>query len=156
MNRRDVILALRAEIGAELEAVERVAAAARDEATGEETRQEGKYDTRATEASYLARGQAWRIAALRRLKAWFDLLDLERPASEAVGVGSLVQVTGHRDAWLFVAPDGGPRATVGGRVVRVISPEGPLGAAMLALEAEEAFLVQTPQGEVEYEVVFVG
>ena len=156
MDRRDVILALRAEIGGELAAVERVAAAARDEATGDETKQEGKYDTRATEASYLARGQAWRIAALRRLKAWFDLLDPDAAPPAEVRLGSLVRVAGHRDAWLFVAPDGGPRATVDGALVHVISPEGPLGRALLDLEADDAFLVETPQGEVEYEVVFVG
>ena len=153
MNRRDALLALCAQITAELEAVERVAAAARAEATGEETKQEGKYDTRATEASYLARGQAWRIADLRRLNAWFAMQDPDAARSKTIGVGSLVRVTGHRDAWLFVAPTGGPQATVAGEPVRVISPEGPLGGALLSLEAGDAFEIETPQGTVEYEVV---
>ena len=43
--------ALRDAIQAELDAVERVAAMARDEVSSAETQQEGKYDTRATEAS---------------------------------------------------------------------------------------------------------
>ena len=156
MNRCDALLALRTQIASELEAVERVAAAARAEATGEETKQEGKYDTRATEASYLARGQAWRIADLRRLKAWFDRQDPDEARPNRVAVGSLVRVAGHREGWLFVAPTGGPQAMVAGEPVRVISPEGPLGHALLSLEPGDAFEIETPQGTVEYEVVEAG
>ena len=65
MNKVAAIEAFRASLSTELDAVERVAAMARDEASSAETKQEGKYDTRATEASYLARGQAERIVALR-------------------------------------------------------------------------------------------
>jgi hypothetical protein len=155
MNRDAVVRAICATLAQELESIERVAAMARDEVASEESKQESKYDTRATEASYLARGQAWRIAELRQIASWFDRLDPLRPASEAAGLGSLVHVTGHRDAWLFLAPIGGPRVQLDGQVVRVISPESPLGGALMGLEQDEAFEINSPQGRVEYEVVVV-
>ena len=65
-----IVAALLEQVQAELDGMEAVAEAARDEATSSETKAEGKYDTRATEASYLARGQAWRIVSLRKQVAW--------------------------------------------------------------------------------------
>lgn len=151
-SKEAVVEALRATLAARLDAVERVAAMARDEVASEETKQEGKYDTRATEASYLARGQAWRVAELRRLVAWCTVFDARQPQHKAVGVGSLVRIAGRRAGWVFVAPIGGPQVDVRGETVRVISLDSPLGAAMLELEEEEAFEVDSPQGLLEYEV----
>lgn len=152
-SKTEVLAALRAALADELAAVERIAAAARDETTSAETKQEGKYDTRATEASYLARGQAWRVAELRQLAAWFANL----PATErdVAGVGALVALSGARDELVFVAPVGGLKATVAGTRVRVISPKSPLGAALTGLEADDGFELDTPRGTVEYEVVEV-
>ena len=153
-----VVAAIVASLTAELDAVERVAAMARDEVASDETRQEGKYDTRATEASYLARGQAWRVAALRRLKAWFEVFserDLGDGPGAVIGIGSLVRVAGHRQIWLFLAPTGGPSVDVGGVRVQVISPDSPLGGALTDLEVDDAFEIDSPRGVVEYEVLEV-
>ncbi|MCB9761818.1 MAG: GreA/GreB family elongation factor [Alphaproteobacteria bacterium] len=149
-----VVDALRERLRAELEAVERVAAMGRDEATSSESRAEGPYDTRATEASYLARGQALRVAQLRQQLAWFDVFDPRQPlAPRVVQVGALVGLDGPRRQLVFVAPVGGGRATVDGREVQVISPSSPLGAAMGELEDGDAFEVDSPRGVVEYEII---
>jgi len=155
MNKTDVVTAFRATLAEELATVERVAAMARDEVSSAESKQEGKYDTRATEASYLARGQAWRVAELRRLKAWFDVFDPDRSRSETIGPGSLVQLDGSRPGWIFVAPVGGPQTTIAGESVRLISPRAPLGSAMADCEAGDCFEVKSPRGTVDYEVLAV-
>ena len=155
MDKSAAVEAIRSTLSVELEAIERVAAMARDEVSSDETKQEGKYDTRATEASYLARGQAWRVAELRRLKAWFDVLDPTRPPAPRIGPGSLVQLEGARPGWVFVAPVGGPRAEVEGAEVRLISPKAPLGVAMDGCETGDFFEVHTPTGTVEYEILVV-
>ncbi|MCB9779245.1 MAG: GreA/GreB family elongation factor [Alphaproteobacteria bacterium] len=148
-----VVAALRAALAEELAGVEAMAALARDEASSDETRQEGKYDTRATEASYLARGQAWRIAELRQLSAWFEVL---QPAPvEAVGLGALVALDGPRAQLVFVAPVGGLSAIVGGQRVQVISLTSPLGVAGEGLEEGDAFEVESPAGRQEWEIVGV-
>ncbi|MCP4805686.1 MAG: GreA/GreB family elongation factor [Proteobacteria bacterium] len=135
----------------ELAAVERVAAMARDEVGNSETKAEGKYDTRSTEASYLARGQAWRVVELRRLVAWIEAF--EPTPREQVSIGALVHV--EPGGWLFVAPVGGHTVTVDGVRVRAISPASPLGQAMAELEDGDGFQVQTPRGEIDHEVLQV-
>lgn len=134
-------------IQGELDAVERVAAMAREEASSAETRQEGKYDTRATEASYLARGQARRVTALRRLLAWFELPPSPPEEPGSIEVGSLVALRrGDELCLAMLVPAGGAKAEFEGLPVLGISPRAPLGAAMLGLEEGEAFEVQTPGG----------
>jgi hypothetical protein len=150
-DKTQLFAAVLASLEAELAAVERVAAMARDEATSEETRSEGKYDTRATEASYLARGQAVRVAELRGLCAWFRERE-PLPSEEGVALGSVVRVSGPRPGWLLLAPAGGPAVEVGGVPVRLISPDSPLGRAMLGIEQGEGFEVEGPQGIASYVV----
>lgn len=157
LNRPDAIAAILASIHSELSAMESLANAARDEATSSETKAEGQYDTRATEASYLARGQAWRILELRRLTAWLDALDPHQPHKEpVVQVGALVQISGTRQEQLFLAPIGGAKAEVDGITIRVISPSSPLGAAMAELEVGDAFEIESPRGVLEYEITGIG
>ncbi len=148
-----VVAGLQAEIQSELESIESLAAMARDEATSSETKAEGKYDTRATEASYLARGQAWRITELRRLLAW---LHSDAAAAELVEplvqVSALVRIQGARSELVFMAPIGGGKTTIGDETIRLISPASPLGEAMSELELGDAFEVESPRGLLEYEI----
>jgi transcription elongation GreA/GreB family factor len=155
LNNSEVVEALHNALREELQAVESVAAMARDEATNSETKAEGKYDTRATEASYLARGQAARIADLRRLQAWYARLDAGGPSPKRVCLGALVEIEGERSEYVFLALSGGGGVEVGGHRVRVISLSSPLGNALADLEAGDALEVDTPRGLVDYEVLRV-
>ena len=154
LSKAEVVAALRKALREELESVERVAAMARDEATSDETRQEGKYDTRATEASYLARGQAWRVLELRQLVGWIERFDPTRPVTVA-GVGALIEAEGARRVLFLMAPIGGASVVVGGQKVRVISPSSPLGAAISDLEAGDVAEVDSPRGVTEYEILSI-
>ena len=128
----------------ELAAIEQASAAAQDETTNAETKQEGKYDTRAIEASYLARGQAVRVGALRQLTSWFDQLQA-RPCTE-IQVGALFQIKGSAD-WLFMAPVGWSGVHLDGHRIKVISPASPLGKALAELETGDQATLCSPQGE---------
>ena len=142
----DVIDAFCSSVREELAAVEAVAALARDEASSEETKQEGKYDTRATEASYLARGQAERIVALRRLLSWFEALTEAPLPAPVVQLRALVALDGRQKTIVFVAPTGGPRVSVGGVTVQAISMTSPLGEAMEDLEIGDEVELDSPRG----------
>jgi len=138
----------------ELASMVSLAEMARDEATNSETKAEGKYDTRATEASYLARGQAWRIAELRKMVAWLSGEVATSPLNEPlVQVGALVHIEGPQTQWVFVAPIGGKETEVNGQTIRVISTASPLGSAMVELEAGDAFEVDSPRGLQDYEII---
>ncbi len=151
-----VIAALRALLNEDLRALVSVAEAARDEVSSDEARQEGQYDTRAIEASYLALGQARRIAELRQQLAWTTTFDAGREFDPpTVQVGAMVQLEGHRRELVFVAPVGGGQLAVGPHTVRVISPSGPLGQAMAELEVGDEFEVDSPRGVLSYELLEV-
>lgn len=134
MDKRAVVDVLLSQVRDELAGVERMTAAARDEATSPESRPENKYDTRATEASYLAVGQGQRMAALRRLVAFLET----RPDELA-----LIEVADARGpAWFLRAPDGGGRrVTVDGVDVVVVTVESPVGAALAGAEVGDTVTI---------------
>ncbi len=153
-DKTQVVATLLNQVEAELSGMESVAEAARDEATNSETKAEGKYDTRATEASYLARGQAWRIVELRKLVAWLSSDQATRTLSEPmVQTGALVRVEGERTEVLYISPIGGSKAVFDGETIRSISPSSPLGSALMELEEGDACEVDTPRGLLEYTVL---
>ena len=152
-----VVAALLTQVTEELAGVEAMAQSTRDEATSAETKSEGKYDTRATEASYLARGQAWRIIALRKFSTWLSGEVATRTLAEpVVQVGALVRIIGARSEVLYIAPVGGGKATIGETTVRTISPSSPLGEAMIELEVGDAFELDSPRGLLAFEVSAIG
>lgn len=140
-----------AQVRADLTSLERITQAALDEATGSESRPENKYDTRSTEASYLAAGQGERVLALRRLVAFLAEFNPDAPAGGAVAQGSLVEIDGDDGStWFFLAPDGGGRrVVVDGDSVVVVTPASPAGKALLGTKEADNVRI----GAREYEVV---
>jgi transcription elongation GreA/GreB family factor len=147
MDKRAVFSTLRATLQSELDAVLRVAEMAVDEATHAETRAENKYDTRGLEASYLAAGQARRLADLRQGLATFDSLAVEATGGR-VQVGALVQVEEEEGSWwCFLTPGGGGSSVeVEGVLIRFISPRSPIGLALLGAHVDDEVSWSTPQG----------
>ena len=145
MERDQAIEALRIELRRQLDAATAAVRTASEEATGEQSKAEGKYDTRSTEASYLARGQAERVGALRSMVGWIETLGAGR--SEVVGVGSLVELDDERGSrHFFVAPGGGgTRVQVDGAGVVVVTPTAPVGAALMGLRAGDS--LSLPNGQ---------
>lgn len=125
--------ALRTELVALLEAtlaaLEEAHAAATEGATHEQAKPENDKDTRALEQSYLARGQAKRVASLQAGLAAVGVMSLA--PTEVVRVGALVEVEdedGETSRYLL-APDGGGTRLTGD--VQVVTPASPLGAGLV-------------------------
>lgn len=157
MDVTQAIAALIEAFAAQLDAAERGAAAAQDEATSAEAKPENKYDTRSVEASYLARGQAERVASLRQILGFVRALpsamgEIDGPA----GVGRLVGLhdAGDAPSWWFLAPGGGGTVvTVGREEIRVVTPDAPVGAALRGAHVDDeielngrTFVVVSVQG----------
>lgn len=140
-----VVRALREQVQRILHTSLAAASAAYDEATHAESKAENKYDTRGLEASYLAAGQAVRIASLRRVAAFMDQLGEQVLNHDVpVGLGCLVALQDADDVvrWSFVAPDGGGISVqVDGVEVRLITRDSPLGEALVgAVEGDSVEL----------------
>ena len=136
-------VALVALLRADLEILDRAQASAREAATHEEAKPENDKDTRALEASYLARGQSLRIEELKVGVAEVEAMRLRTFApGDPAALGALVDVDeGGVPQRFFLSPHGGGKR-VGEPAVAVVTTKSPLGKALLGLrEGDECEVV---------------
>ena len=134
MNKRTLIQKIIAQLASELEVYFRAAQNSRAEATHEQNKAEGKYDTRGLEASYLARGQSKQAAELEASIAEFEKLEVRKFAAEdRIDLGALVELeTGGERSFYFIGPRaGGTEVVQDQKEVLVITPQSPLGAQLM-------------------------
>ena len=116
---------------ADLATLERAQKGAFEAATHEEAKPENSKDTRALEASYLARGHALRLEDLRAGLREVSSLGAGRFDDEsAAASGALVTVEEDgATLFFFVAPYGGGHKLGAGRI-QVVTPRSPIGRAL--------------------------
>lgn len=140
--------ALRAELLAQLTAALELAqvahAAAVDGATNEESRAENDKDTRGLEQSYLARGQAQRVAELEAAVKDISVLALRTfTHRDPAAISALVTVdedgAEHR---FFLAPHGGGSLLAG--AIQVVTPSSPLGRALIGKRVDDEVEIRLP------------
>ena len=122
----------------ELEVLTRSARESFAAATDPDSKAENKYDTRSLEASYVARGQAQRVAELQDALHRFRALAKNLPENdEPVDIGHLVSVVlGGETAHFFIGPAaGGLQVEHEGRLVDVITPASPMGQRLMGEQA---------------------
>jgi transcription elongation GreA/GreB family factor len=141
----------------ELQGLIQSAKAAHLAATHEESRAEDRHDTFAIEASYLAAGQAARVAELQA-----TLLELKQHLEvsanrERVEVGSLVTLSsGSRISLSLLAnPGGGTRIQFEGHYLSLVSPLSPLGENLIGLKAGDEFEFEAKSGTSTFQVIGV-
>lgn len=106
-------------------------AAAVEGATHSEAKAENDKDTRGLEQSYLARGQAQRVAELEAAVSDVAAMKLRVfTARDAIAMSALVAADddGEQRRY-FIAPGGGGSVLAGG--IQVITPQSPIGLALL-------------------------
>lgn len=126
-------------------------------ATHEEARPENDKDTRALEASYLARGLAERVAQQEATARLLRRLVL-RPfgADDPIALGALVTLTdddsGNQRRYFVVPAAGGERLMLGQDPVLTVTPDAPLGRSLLGAVLGDEVTIRTPRGPVAMEV----
>ena len=129
----------------ELEGFIRAARAAQAAATDPDSKAENKYDTRNLEASYLARGVAFRVVETESaLAGWEAMPPLDFSAMQPIAVGALIVVEANQgSAGYFMGPGGGGiEVEHRGLEVTVITPASPLGKQLMKRREGEVFLLQ--------------
>lgn len=134
MQKPAVLEALIAHLDSELEGLLRGARASYAAATDPDSKAENKYDTRTLEASYVARGQAQRVAEVQEARQSFIRLR-ELAAETTVKLGSLIvlEMGGHQDHYFISPAEGGIEVTVEGQEIMAITPASPLGSQLMGL-----------------------
>jgi transcription elongation GreA/GreB family factor len=135
-DRKRVLLAgLLTHVEGEIATMRKAAYDAAAAATHEEAKPENDKDTRALEASYLAAGQAERVRALEvavKVLAGLELRDIGKTTPIcASAVVTLEDDDGARTCFFMSPHGGGVRLELDGASVQVVTPQSPLGKAIL-------------------------
>jgi transcription elongation GreA/GreB family factor len=141
VTKADLVRELRAQLAAQLELARGAHAAAIEGATHSESRAENSKDTRGLEQSYLARGQAQRVAELEAAVAALAVFAPRMCATVAIGALIVADEDGEARR-LFVAPHGGGSVLAGD--VQVVTPASPLGRALLGKRAGDDVEIALP------------
>jgi hypothetical protein len=168
--KRSLIQQLQADLAEEIAALTRAANSAREAATHEENRPENDKDTRAVEAAYLAGAQADRVRDMERISNALEFLPLRIfGAHEPIASAALIELdlggdaerrspadAGKHKLHCFMAPQGGGmKVELYGKEIQVITPQSPLGQALLGKSMGDVIELRTQRGVREYEVVAV-
>lgn len=130
----------------DLQLAERALQASHEAATHEQSKAENKYDTRGLEAAYLANGQQQRCLEIRQ--ALQQLHNLQLRPVDPQGRVQLTSLVALQDAqeqyqWLWLLPmAAGTRLQQNALRVQVISPQAPLGQALLSLQEGDEVSLQ--------------
>lgn len=134
VNKETLVQEIIAVLAAQMDAYTRAARDAYAAATDPGSRAENKYDTRSLEASYLARGQAIRVAETEEsLSAYRSMRCRSFGEDEPAALGALVQLSGPEGiSYYFLGPSaGGTEVMHDGSEVLVITPSSPLGQLLV-------------------------
>lgn len=139
MNKAALLTALIEALREEVDAHARASRAAHEAATDPQSKAENKYDTRGLESSYLARGQALRVAETEAALAALQGLALPPPGLVQVGSLILLAAASGERAYFLAPAAGGREIAFEGTRVWVLTPGSPLGAALLGRREGEPF-----------------
>jgi transcription elongation GreA/GreB family factor len=151
IDKRQLHERLKQKLESELQKAQKRAKDAAEGATHEENRAEGDKDMRATEASYVARGQAGRVSemeeALARVSA-LALIDFDDQTRIAISALVELEHRGKRLHYFLVPAAGGERIDMQGVEVQTLTTQSPLGRALLGCSVgDEAELPPRGPGE---------
>ena len=158
MNKRTIIDKIIAVLAAELDSYTQSARAAFAAATDEQSKSEGKYDTRAIESSYLARGQSLQATEIMRAVQQYEVLPVRAfLATAPIDIGALVELerNGER-SFYFIGPGaGGAEIECKGNLVLVITPQSPMGQQLVGRKRGERLQIKVGRTSESYEVAAV-
>jgi len=150
-----VISALTQKLQQAIDAANEAHAAAVDDQSVAET----QYDTLAIEASYLAEGQSKRVNEFQQAIDAYQALQLvDFDENSLVTLGALVQLAEDSKAnhWFFIGPAaGGFRCQQGQQNITVITPQSPMGTALIGKQQDDDVEIMLGANKLEDYIVRV-
>jgi transcription elongation GreA/GreB family factor len=135
MNKNHLQQRILQQLRLDLEVAQRAAQTAYEAATDKANIAENKYDTLGLEASYLAAGQARRLAEIQQALSALELLpDYPFDPQRGIQLGSLLLLVDHAEQqrWLLLAPDAaGLKICHAEQEIMLITPHSPMGQQLL-------------------------
>lgn len=154
IEKKKIVDELIGKLQSELVEIESAAKSAKDLATSSESKSEGKYDTRAIEAGYLAGAQAKRVEEIKLDIQMLEELDTGLESTKLqLGSLGLIRHNNIEKLYFLSSTSGGAILNIDENSVLVISVFSPIGDAALGLGKGEVFEVETPKEMREYRVL---
>lgn len=159
-EKQQLLLQLIARLRHEFETLEAAQKATVAGATHEEAKPENDKDTRALEQSYLARGQAARVLQLQADLGQLTQLRVRSfPPDARIALTALVQLQDDEGAtklYLLVPSGAGEELSSSLGPVKVVTPESPLGRALVGAQLEHDVELNSPKGKRTVSVTGLG
>ena len=157
VDKKKIVEVLIEKLNAELIEVEGAAKSTRDLVTAPDLKSEGKYDTRAIEAGYLASAQNKRVEEIKLdIQMLEDLASQIEPSARLqLGSLGLISCNGQERLYFLSTTSGGSMLMIDNHPILVISVFSPIGDAALGLGVGESFEVETPKETRQYEIIEV-
>ena len=147
IDKKKIVESLIEKLTHELSEVESAAKSTKDLAQAPDMKSEGKYDTRAIEAAYLAGAQNKRVEEIKLdLQMLEDLAISIEPATKMqLGSLGLIACNGHERFYFLSTTSGGSMLMIDNHPILVISVFSPIGDAALGHSMGDIFEVETPK-----------
>jgi len=131
--KRTILDAIRRELEAELARLQNANEQSSAGAMHSAPNAEKQRDTTGLEAAYLAHGYSRKCKELTKQIAALKIVEVENFSGQEVDVGALVEVemNGESDCYMLLDCGGGSEVTVDGGRITVVTPDSPLGAALM-------------------------
>jgi len=158
IQKTKILAAIIEQLNKELHAIEQSAHSAREAAIHEESKAEDQHDTRGLEASYLAHAQSVRASEINRLLTIFKLFPIrEYSSQDPIVPGSLIELEfNHKISFYFlVTHGGGTLVQVESQVIQLITPQSPLGDALLGKKQGDLVEIESRGAMREYKIIRV-
>jgi transcription elongation GreA/GreB family factor len=156
MNKSEILLKLEELLLENIEKAEEIFRASHEYTTKGDIKSDGKYDTRATEAGYLAGAQKRRVEELKNDLNRLRALPIKAFSSnQGVVVGALMELECEkRVSHYFILPSsGGETLKIEETSIQIISHNSPISIAAFGLNQEDSFELETPRGLKVYYIV---
>ena len=156
LNKRELLDLLIKKFELELDVAVQAVKIAHEDATNEESKPENQYDTRALEASYVARGQALRVAELNEtLFECKNLILRDFSEEDSIAATALIEIeSNNKKSLLFFLPKGGGSTIeMNQSRIQVVTPSTPLGKALLQMKKGDFISVELASSQRDYEII---
>lgn len=140
LNKQHIIDNIKVKLSQDIIVAVQAVSIARDTATHQDCIGSSKYETMGTEASYLAQGQGIRLLELERALAYFK--QISPSANTVASLGAVVCIQredGRQQTFFMAAVAGGLQVVSDQQKITVITPQSPIGKAMLGNAAGDSF-----------------
>lgn len=163
MNKQKLVNFIIQQLENDLNSAIEAAKATYEAATHEESKPENEYDTRGLEASYLAGAQAKRVAEIEETLYIFKHTEMKSFApKDTIAATALAKVKllnnskNQPISFALIMPKGGGlHLNFENHPIQVITPNSPLGEALVGMKAGEIASIEVGSQNREYEILEV-